>query len=256
MDSLVTPSVGDGFITRNLARMREDFHSLDGQQPRRDPHGNPPWGVDPGRLALREPHADALRGIRPLWTTAPGPWATEMRDEIPAAAGSGGGDAPVRGRRRRANQSALPPQGRNVSEDERPPGARRASSSSRYAAARRTTREPVYDRFQRLARPRESGFFSRYSRRNPGDFVVSCFLYCSVKASVAQFSIRQRDEDFDTSYESLLSLAATIGEVRPRHTPDHVINLLPTGTFKEWRNSESDQRCPICLDDVSIRRLL
>ncbi|KAF8266221.1 hypothetical protein EI94DRAFT_1586477, partial [Lactarius quietus] len=57
------------------------------------------------------------------------------------------------------------------------------------------------------------------------------------------------DEDFDTSYENLLSLAATIGEVRPRHTPDHVIELLPTAMFKEWRNAESDQRCPICLDD-------
>ncbi|KAI0254586.1 hypothetical protein BJV78DRAFT_1121355, partial [Lactifluus subvellereus] len=58
-----------------------------------------------------------------------------------------------------------------------------------------------------------------------------------------------RDEDFDSSYESLLSLAATIGEVRPRHTPDHVIESLPTSTFKVWRNAESDQRCPICLDD-------
>ncbi|KAH9067872.1 hypothetical protein EDB87DRAFT_1552708, partial [Lactarius vividus] len=57
------------------------------------------------------------------------------------------------------------------------------------------------------------------------------------------------DEDFDASYESLLSLAATIGEVRPRHTPDHVIELLPTAMFKEWRSAESDQRCPICLDD-------
>ena len=261
MESLPTPSVGDGFITRSLARMRGDFQSTDGQQPRRDPRGNPPWGVDPGRLALREPHADALRGIRPLWAThAPGPWATEVRDEIPAVGSGGGpaGDAPVRGRRRRVNQSALPPQGRNVSEDERPPGARRASSSSRYATARRAIRDPVFDRFQRMVRgsPREGGFFGRYARRNPGDFVVSGFLYCSVIASVAQFGIRQRDEDFDTSYESLLSLAATIGEVRPRHTPDNVINLLPTGTFKEWRNSESDQRCPICLDDVSVQRLL
>jgi hypothetical protein len=24
--------------------------------------------------------------------------------------------------------------------------------------------------------PREGGFFTRYARRNPGDFVVSCFL--------------------------------------------------------------------------------
>ena len=68
--------------------------------------------------------------------------------------------------------------------------------------------------------------------------------------------IPQRDEDFDASYESLLSLAATIGDVRPRHTPDHVINSLPTATFKEWRNAESDQRCPICLDDVSTQQLL
>ncbi|KAI0260733.1 hypothetical protein BC834DRAFT_831302 [Gloeopeniophorella convolvens] len=59
----------------------------------------------------------------------------------------------------------------------------------------------------------------------------------------------QRDEDFDNSYESLLSLAATIGEVRPRHTPDNVIATLPRATFKDWRNGESDQRCPICLDD-------
>jgi hypothetical protein len=64
--------------------------------------------VDSGRLALRDPHADALRGIRPLWATyAPGPWATKARDEIPVAAGSGGRDTPVRGRRRRVNQSAL-----------------------------------------------------------------------------------------------------------------------------------------------------
>jgi phosphate uptake regulator len=63
-----------------------------------------------------------------------------------------------------------------------------------------------------------------------------------VKASVAQFAIQQRDEDFDESYESLLSLAATIGEMRPRHTPDSVISLLPIGTFKEWRNSDTTMR--------------
>jgi hypothetical protein len=263
MDSLATSSVGDGgFI---LGRMHGEFQSTEGQQPRRDSRGNPPWGMDPGRLALREPlrepHADALRGIRPLWAThAPGPWGIEGRDEIPAAGSSGGlsGDAPIRGRRRRVNQSALPPQGRNVSEDERTPGARRASSSSRYAAARRAIRDPVFDRFQRMVRgnPRESGFFGRYARRNPGDFIVGCFLNCSLRTSVAHSVIRQRDEDFDTSYESLLSLAATIGEVRPRNTPDHVINSLPSGTFKEWRNAESDQRCPICLDDVSIQQSL
>jgi hypothetical protein len=68
--------------------------------------------------------------------------------------------------------------------------------------------------------------------------------------------IPQRDEDFDASYENLLTLAATIGDVRPRNTPDHVIDSLPSATFKEWRDAESDQRCPICLDDVSAQQLL
>ncbi|EIM79681.1 uncharacterized protein STEHIDRAFT_69149, partial [Stereum hirsutum FP-91666 SS1] len=58
-----------------------------------------------------------------------------------------------------------------------------------------------------------------------------------------------RDEDFDTSYESLLSLAATLGDVQPRCTPDNVISSLPTAPYQQWATSDSDQRCPICLDD-------
>jgi len=184
IDSLPTP-MGDGsFLTRSLARMRGEFQSTDGQQPRHEPRGNPPWGMDSGRLASREPHADALRGIRPLWAThAPGPWESEVRSEILAAGPSTGtpADAPARGRRRRVNQSALPPQGRNMSEDERPVGARRASSSSRYAAARRAIRDPLFDRVQRMVRggPREGGLSGRYARRNAGDFIVSRFLSTS-----------------------------------------------------------------------------
>jgi hypothetical protein len=63
--------------------------------------------------------------------------------------------------------------------------------------------------------------------------------------------VLQRDEDFDSSYESLLSLASTLGEARPRATPNHVIAALPTGFYKDWQTPDSDQRCPICLDDVS-----
>ncbi|KAI9451339.1 hypothetical protein F5148DRAFT_551170 [Russula earlei] len=178
MDSLRTSSGADGsFITRSFARMRGEFQNMEGQQPRREPRGNAPWGMDSGRLALREPHVDALRGVRPLWAThAPDPWGTEMRDEI-LAAGSSATDAPVRGRRRRANQSTVPPQGRNVSEDERPAGGRRAFSTSRYAAARRVIHDPVFDRVQRIVRgsPREGGLFGRYGRRNAGDFIVSWF---------------------------------------------------------------------------------
>jgi hypothetical protein len=81
-------------------------------------------------------------GNPPSWAThPPGLWATKAHDEIPVAAESGGGDAPVRGRRRRVNQSALPLQGRNVSEDERPPEACWASWSSGYATARRAVHD-------------------------------------------------------------------------------------------------------------------
>jgi len=182
MESLASSPMGDGsYFTRSFAGMRGEFQNTDGPPARREPRGNPPWSMDPGRQALREPHADALRGIRPLWAAHPVSWGVDARDEIPAAGSSGGssGDAPIRGRRRRVNQSALPPQGRNMSEDERPPGSRRASSISRYAAARRA-RDPVFDRLPRMVRgsPREGGFFTRYARRNPGDFVVSCFLDC------------------------------------------------------------------------------
>jgi hypothetical protein len=60
----------------------------------------------------------------------------------------------------------------------------------------------------------------------------------------------QRDEDFDSSYENLLSLANALGEVKPRSVPEHVIASLPTGRHRDWSTSDSDQRCPICLDDV------
>ncbi|KIK63978.1 hypothetical protein GYMLUDRAFT_221162 [Collybiopsis luxurians FD-317 M1] len=58
-----------------------------------------------------------------------------------------------------------------------------------------------------------------------------------------------RDEDFDQSYEGLVSLAATLGEVKPRSTPDHVVAGLKTGFYKDWATESSDKRCPICLDD-------
>ena len=65
--------------------------------------------------------------------------------------------------------------------------------------------------------------------------------------------VLQRDEDFDESYEGLLSLAASIGEAKPRATPDDVVAKMETGLYKDWKNCDSDQRCPICLDDVRPR---
>lgn len=62
-----------------------------------------------------------------------------------------------------------------------------------------------------------------------------------------------RDEDFDDSFESLMNLSATLGEVKSRKTPEDVLGNLPSGLYKDWATPGCDQRCPICLDDVSVQ---
>ncbi|KAG1879981.1 hypothetical protein F4604DRAFT_1879900 [Suillus subluteus] len=57
---------------------------------------------------------------------------------------------------------------------------------------------------------------------------------------------------FDSSYEGLLSLGETLGEVRSKATPADVIASLPTGTYHAWAKEDSETRCPICLDDARI----
>ncbi|TFK50539.1 hypothetical protein OE88DRAFT_1631483, partial [Heliocybe sulcata] len=57
------------------------------------------------------------------------------------------------------------------------------------------------------------------------------------------------DQDFDSSYETLLALASSVGDALPRSTPEHVIASMPTGFYKDWADAESETRCPICLDD-------
>ena len=62
----------------------------------------------------------------------------------------------------------------------------------------------------------------------------------------------QRDDEFDMSYEGLLSLSTLLGDVKPRGTPADIISSLPKGTYGEWKTpGETEERCPICLDDVS-----
>jgi hypothetical protein len=62
----------------------------------------------------------------------------------------------------------------------------------------------------------------------------------------------QRDEDFDGSFEGLTNLTAALGEVKQRNTPGHIIAGLPSGKYSEWAAPGCDQRCPVCLDDVSV----
>ena len=54
------------------------------------------------------------------------------------------------------------------------------------------------------------------------------------------------------SYEGLLSLSTLLGDVKPRGTPSEIVSSLPKGTYAEWATpGETEERCPICLDDVS-----
>jgi len=76
-------------------------------------------------------------------------------------------------------------------------------------------------------------------------------LLHSPVAIVHPFTV-QRDEDFDDSFEGLTNLAAALGEVKQRNTPSHVIANLPSGKYGEWVTPGCDERCPVCLDDVSV----
>ncbi|KAF8184833.1 hypothetical protein BJ912DRAFT_852939, partial [Pholiota molesta] len=59
------------------------------------------------------------------------------------------------------------------------------------------------------------------------------------------------DEDFDDSYENLLSLSMQIGDVKPRATPSEVLEKMEKAIYKDWATDGSDTRCPICLDDYA-----
>ncbi|KAL6303717.1 hypothetical protein BKA93DRAFT_734388, partial [Sparassis latifolia] len=59
-----------------------------------------------------------------------------------------------------------------------------------------------------------------------------------------------RDDELDASYEGLLSLAEFLGEAKPRGTPADVVASLPSGVYRDWASpGNTEERCPICLDD-------
>ncbi|KAJ6490380.1 hypothetical protein C8R47DRAFT_977693 [Mycena vitilis] len=89
-------------------------------------------------------------------------------------------------------------------------------------------------------------------RRLDSDAERSVIIW-SVRFLFAWFNdtdfIIQRDEDFDASYETLLSLGGIIGEAKAKGTEASIIAGLDSASYKDWATPESDQRCPICLDD-------
>lgn len=80
--------------------------------------------------------------------------------------------------------------------------------------------------------------------------------WCKFKIELISCFYLQHDDDFDDSYEGLLNLAATLGDVKPKSTPAEVLAKLEKGTYREWKASGGDQRCPICLDDVRLLEFL
>lgn len=82
-----------------------------------------------------------------------------------------------------------------------------------------------------------------------GDYVVSDYFPV---LRIGYLLFIQRDEDFDASYENLISLATALGDAKPRATPESVIAGLESSLYKNWATHDSDRRCPICLDDVCI----
>ncbi|KAF8880670.1 hypothetical protein BD779DRAFT_1548379 [Infundibulicybe gibba] len=113
-------------------------------------------------------------------------------------------------------------------------------------------REHVHPRTRaRLGRPRPdansffppTGMLREYLGPNPG---TGYNLLFGRPRALGDYV---RDEDFDASYENLISIAAALGDAKPRATPDEVIARMDKGTFSQWTTPDSDQRCPICLDD-------
>ena len=135
------------------------------------------------------------------------------------------------------------------------------------ASTRSTTRVP-----RRAGRHRYISDYSGYHRfpfdifdapgsrryvnriRNMGDYVVSLFSSSPLRplTTVILPFVVQRDEDFDDSFEGLMNLSAALGEAKPRNTPSHIIANLPSGKYGEWAAPGCDERCPVCLDDVSV----
>jgi len=56
------------------------------------------------------------------------------------------------------------------------------------------------------------------------------------------------DDDIDVSYEGLLSLAARIGDAKPRNLPSEFKASLPRSVYRDCPDAQIESKCPICLD--------
>ncbi|KAG6865272.1 hypothetical protein C0991_004011 [Blastosporella zonata] len=218
-----TPGVDEDGFTHAIDALREDTPNINRPQHRADSHGRLPRYSSWGGLDDLPENGPS----RSTTNTDPRPWGRVDDRHLRTSAATTAADANLQ-RRRRALDRLY---NLDLSDDDTETGL--PFDRSRFMAARRFRNgtnevQGVYP--QRLAAFARLGG-ARLRGRPLGDYM--------------------RDEDFNGDYESLILLASTLGDAKPRSTPDEVIAGLETGLFKDWRTAESDQRCPICLDDMT-----
>ncbi|CAG8462957.1 6008_t:CDS:10 [Paraglomus brasilianum] len=64
------------------------------------------------------------------------------------------------------------------------------------------------------------------------------------------------DDDFDSSYESLLSLCERNGDVKPKGVPESLIQSLPTKSYILSKDKSNGERCTICLSEYETSERL
>lgn len=238
---------GDGLSAQRQRQLITRFHRQRGEEPR---DTSSLWGE-----MAQQRDVESQRRLHAL-RRAQG----AGRRDVPAfsfgtttAATTSRGVAGRTGTRQRSPSNS-PTRG-NTTEAGQTTGSRanRAMATARRAARQRMTSD--FEGYVRFDYPRLDIMdmpSRRYSFRvrNMGDYVVS-FVHSGIDFPLKML-VEQRDEDFDDSFENLINLTATMGEVKPKNTPAHVIEGLPSGLYKDWASPGCDQRCPICLDDVRL----
>ncbi|KAI0780368.1 hypothetical protein BD413DRAFT_607684 [Trametes elegans] len=138
-----------------------------------------------------------------------------------------------------------------------PPSTGGNASDSLYQRrvwGRRYTRASQPDSRVEEGAPPLNGRFARhgaFGQHYPADMVwvdVSSWGHSPVRRRT--MGDYMRDEDFDVSYEGLISLSTVLGDAKPRGTPGDVLASLPRARYSEWADpGATDDMCPICLDN-------
>lgn len=222
----------------STSRQRSPSHPIGARPQAAEQHRRGSSAFSSANLLEQEPRSDARNasGV-PRWAVNSGPSEPSViTRDVPWRASSGPG----------RNAFGPPPLPAS--------GAARSEIVEEHRSRLRTLRQRLQlDRSGEGMRVFRPGVLraAMGRRGNLGDYVV-CGVFCIVWMRRDGRFFSQPDELFDDSYEALLSLSSMLGEVRSRATPEEVIASLPTGTFKEWKKDDSETRCPICLEDVSI----